>query len=315
MYVKFAAGVLISSLLAGCGGDETSGNRPVDSGPIIISGPDGTLIDAIKVPASPPYQSARDFSVNRNESDVGAYHVTFQRYGQAGIETLAIGTEADAGSRIRFEYYADPKRYVVNFLGQSREFRNITSHQSTYVWDEDYDPTSSSPYRFARAVSNISGASNFKLDYVGIATWSSFETIERNGGMGLHEHWRHQLYGARTLASDMPKSGTWSYRFPPDHIVRDLEIRFNFAEKTLSGVGNVPCKESAACAAESLGTITLDGTFDSNLTLKGSIGGTAGYSGNFAGGFYGPYALEMGLLGHRTNSSLGNGIFFVMGRR
>lgn len=310
MYVKLAAGVLGSLILAGCGGDEGSGNKPID-GSDPMPEPDGVIM----VPDSPPYQSARDFSGNRNESDVGAYIQTFTPNGSTVAETLGIGTEASAGNRIRFEYYANPKRYVVNFLGQSREFRNITPVQSEGSGDQDYDPASTTPHRFFRLVPNLSDHPPFNVEYVGISAWSDYEWVERNGVAGLRENWRYQLYGARTLASNMPKSGSWNYRLSGDSVSDGLVIRVNFVEKTLSGVANVPCREGETCAAGTLGTITVAGSYDSSLTLQGTIGGTAGYRGSFAGGFYGPYVLEMGLLGHLTHPSRGDSIFFAMGKR
>jgi hypothetical protein len=298
----------VALALSACGG----GGTP-SSGVITVVPPTPTP----SPPPSPAYQSARDFSQDRAAQDFGARLETFEPYGQPvkPTRTLSIATTTTLGA-IGFSYTAAARSYHVTYLGEVRDFVRITPYENPGASGQaDYDPADPSPVqRYFRVVDNDPSFSFYNRQYVGMSFWTDLDTSYATAGeVGIRQIFRYQLYGARTVTSDLPTTGTSTYKlsFP---LISPVEVQINWASGTISGVARAKCAQNEACPNGDAGEVRLSGTFDGSLRILGTISGGSGYTGTFVGGFYGPRALEIGVVGDYRHATRDSNIFYATAR-
>jgi hypothetical protein len=285
-------------MLAGCGGGGSGG---------------GTVVTPTPTPTSPTYLSARDFSQYRSVSDFGTRIDSFRPTLPPAQpwRTLALGTTTALGG-IGFTYYPSPKSYQAVYLNEFQEFRQIEAMPATWVGDQDYRPGDPSPLRrYFRYVQADTTNSTYDLNYVGIVSWSDYTVGAMVGAeRGDREVWRYHLYGAVTVASDLPKTGRTTYRsgFSPGGGGR-IDLTVDWASGEVTGAKRVNCIPSDNCTGADLGELRFTGQFDGTRRVLGTISGSAGYQGTFVGGFYGPRAAEIGIVGDVRHPTRGDSIF------
>ena len=262
---------------------------------------------------SPSYLSARDFTKDRAVDDFGARIETFRAYASpSGAErVLSIGTTTSLGG-IGFTYTAATKIYRATYINEVGEFSRIRPYEIPYfVGDQDYDPSDPSPLRrYFRIVQKDDNIAQNNMDYVGIVSWSDFVTDAVDSGeRGDREVYRYHLYGARTVASDLPKTGAVAYRLKIESLTDGIELEINWATGEIKGTSRVPCPTVETCPSGDLGDVSLAGRFDGASRILGTISGSAGYTGTFVGSFYGPRALEIGIVGDLRHATRRNMIF------
>lgn len=161
---------------------------------------------------------------------------------------------------------------------------------------------------------------NVPLSYTAIGTWLTAQAGTPNG------HVRIGVGGAPTIASDMPKTGTASYTTLVGGAAKDGTNNYMLTGNS-SGTFSANFATGAITTALILAgtqapsgtTVTAFGTFNGTGTIAS---GTSGYTGTFgctamngsaatggfAGGFFGPQALETGYgytLGAGTLTAVG----------
>lgn len=303
---------LMSLALVACGdGGETYGS----SGTIAV--PPNPTPTATPTP-SPSYLTARDFTKDRVVNEFGARIETFRAYSStSGEEQLvSIGTTTSLAG-IGFHYTSATKVYRATYVDdtgkfEEREFSRIRPYDdSVYVGDQDYEPSDPSPSRrYNRIVRKDDNVAQNNMEYVGIVAWYDYTGNEvESGKRGGREVFRLHLYGERTVKSDLPKTGDTPFRLRIESLKSDIELGINWATGEIGGTSRVRCPTEEICPSGDLGEISLVGRFDGSLRILGKIGGSAGYTGTFVGGFYGPRAREIGIVGDLRHVTRQNLIF------
>ncbi|WP_286880813.1 hypothetical protein [Sphingomonas sp.] len=235
--------------------------------------------------------------------------------------TLSLITTTTLGG-IGFTYRANPKAYRAVYLNEVRDFVRIEmiSPAQGMVGDQDYRPADPSPLlRYFRYAQSDDINSLYSLDYVGTVSWSDYTTATSEGAeIGDREVYRYHLYGAVTVASDLPTAGTAIYRakFSPGVAVStSYDLTVNWSTGDVTGTARIPCPQNETCSGSDLGDLRLVGRFDGSRRILGTISGSAGYSGTFVGGFYGPRAVEIGIVGDIRHATRVSSIFVTMAKR
>jgi hypothetical protein len=305
----------VALALSACGGGGTSNS----GGTITVVPPTPTPTPTPSPPPSPSYQSARDFTQDRTAQDFGARIETFSPYGvpEKPKRILSLATTTALGA-ISFSYSASTRSYRVNYFSEARNFVRVQPYEVPgYSGDADYSPSDPSPMqRYFRLVYNDTLNPSNNLQYVGISSWSDVNTSDTDAGdSGEREIWRHQLYGAHTVVSDLPTTGTSTYRLYFPLAKSAFEVQINWASGAVSGAARAICAQDEACPNGDVGEVKLNGSFDGSNRVLGTISGAAGYTGTFVGGFYGPRALEIGIVGDYRHPTRVSDIFYATSRR
>jgi hypothetical protein len=315
MFYKQGMAALVALALAACGG---SGGTGSSGGAIVTPTPGSTPIPSTPAP-SPSYLSARDFTQDRVADDFGVRKESFEPYGAPARPTriLSLSTTTTLGA-IGFTYRASSKSYRANYLTDVRDFTRIRPYDDTSsVGDQDYNPADPSPIqRYFRVVQSGGGNAQNGMEYVGFVSWSDYANDAIDAGeRGGREVYRYHLYGAHTVTSDLPKTGTDPYRLNLFPLSKEVDVQINWVTGEITGAARIPCSAGETCPNGDLGDVRLAGSFDGNFRILGTIGGSAGYTGTFVGGFYGPRALEIGIVGDLRHATRRNDIFVTTAKR
>lgn len=306
--VALAAAVLVS-----CGGG--------DSG---SSGGGGTVVAPPAPTPSPTatfsYQSARDFSQNRGASGPGTRLDRFRTGGQRW-RTLSFET-FNALAAGNFSFVAATPAYQVDFFGESRTFTGITAIPSGLSsegdWNQSNSVTNNQIELFIRSV-------DAGINFVGTGYWRSYSNSSIVGTeLGERETFRAMLYGAPTFPADLPRAGGTNYRSPrgpiltptpPNVGTTDYRYTMDWVSGEFTSVTIVPCEDPNQCPNGNLGEVRLTGRLIQSTQLRGTISGSAGYTGDFVGGFYGPGGQELGLIGNALHPTLDAQLLLVFANR
>lgn len=308
---RFAVAVAAVALVSCGGGDSGS------------SGGGGTVVAPAPTPsptASFNYQSAREFSQDRGASGPGARLDRF-RTGGGRWRTLSSETfnPLAAGN---FSYVAATPAYQVDFFGEARTFTGITAIPSGLTsqgdWNQNNSVINNQLELFIRSVDT-------GINFVGTGFWRTNNNSSIVGTeLGERETVRAMLYGAPTFPADLPQAGGTTFRSPrgplltptpPNTGPTDFRYTMDWASGQFTSVTIMPCEDPDQCPNGNLGEVHLTGRLVQSTQLRGTISGSAGFTGNFVGGFYGPGGLELGLVGDAQHPTLDARLLLVFATR
>jgi hypothetical protein len=281
-------------LLASCSG-ESGDSAP--SQPISTPTPTPT-------PTATPstYLAASDFTRDRTFTAVGL-RISVDRSVSTSTPDIRIDPE---GAAIGFDFAVATRTYTARYLSE-----NITAMTQAAPGDPSIDQYQGANSSFLRSPLIIGASATGVLlgsTYVGIAQWN-----DNNGtgpsDLGTRSTLRRLLFGARTLSSDLPKSGAPTFSGqsnisgPGGGGGGNASIVLDYAARTISGTtvftpASTGGTGSAGQPAPAPETITFTGTLD---PTTGRVSGMAthvltGATGKFEGALYGPAASEAAIL-------------------
>ena len=320
MFRKQLPAALFALALSACGGESgtTNAGTPTAGGGTPVQAPGAPPLGSTQPPASPVYVSARDFSKDRAVEDFGVRIQRFRTNARSPWQTESLVTTTTLGV-IGFTYRANPKSYHAVFLGEAEDFTRITP-TAAWVGDQDYRLDDPNPVvSYFRAVQHYGSDPLYDLEYVGLVAWNYYNTLATRGAeIGEREIRRLHLYGAITEYVDLPTTGSSNYRSKFTPLIdraESFDITMNWATEEMTASARIPCSSQETCSGPDIGDIRLVGRFDGFRRILGTVSGSAGYTGTFVGGFYGPRALEIGIVGELRHATRTENIFFTMSKR
>ena len=272
-------------MLTACGGDSAA---PTTATPTPASTPAPTPTP------SPSYENAADFSRDRSFTGFGVV-VT-----DKVVSLVSIDPQSSA---IGFDFVAATRRYQLRYrdtmLGVNSEAQPTTA---TIGFGRDV--YSDDKVNFLR-----SGFANGLL-YVGHLFWSAPGT-----DAVVRQH--RLIFGARTVASDLPTSGNVSYQAAialpnlynyPDLLERNggdrypVTVTINWATKAVNADFSV-ARQGIGSSGSSFQpgiNMALRGTIDSAGWITGTLNAKDETGGLIEGAVFGPRGVEIGILSTST---------------
>jgi hypothetical protein len=276
VFVCLAALAMLTLPACGGGSDATSSSTPTPT-------------------PTPSYQSAADFTRDRSFT---AFGVNVAGRSERG-ETVRLVSIDQQSSAIGFDFVAATRSYTLRYRDATLSVKSAAVPTDGKI-GYGRDVFSDDKIDFVR-----SGFAN-NLLYTGYVFWGAAE------GDGVVR--RHRLiFGARTVASDLPSSGSVSYQAAivqtglfnyPDLLERYGSDRFpatvtvNWADRTVSADFSVTRQGigSSGSSFQPPIDMTLRGTIDGSGRITGTLNPKGGTGGVIEGAVFGPRGVEIGIV-------------------
>lgn len=307
----------ICLLLVSCGGGDGASPPPSSNVPSPTPSPTPLpppMTSPSPTPAptpSPTYALATDFSGDRQYTGWGVEAVEDYRGppqgsppGTAGTSTFSVTTRPETLAA-GFGYTAATQIYIVQWFGFSRSYGPTVDGLNA-----GRQPFSSTD-GFVRFHPWIDNSSSDFTRYLGIIRWSHaegsnnalFDSVIRN---------YNSVFGIKTLPSDVPISGTYSFTFFPDLTAVDQprtsdgadlyqitqfswSAQIDWPTRAVSGTIRLEPSISAPAGTPPI-IISMNGEVGAGRTsVVGRFSGT-GISGEFTGNLFGPQGREIGFV-------------------
>ena len=295
--IALLAGFLAVTSCGGNGGAAGSGGTATPTTP-----------GSASVPASPAYADATDFTRDRSFTGIGLRLLSDRR--SARTDTRLDPENATIG----FGFIAAPKTYQTRYDGDL--ITAVTQPTATNPPYDQFSGANSGLARMPLVLGYTAANVPTTATYFGFVRWFDNDGAGV-GDSGTRSTTRYILFGARTVAGDLPtigsatSTGSASLQGGPSGGYGDVAtITIDYAARTITAstafnpysTGGTGSSTRPLPAAE---PITLIGTFDA---ATGRISGIAthaptGTTGRFEGALYGPRGVEAGLLFSITTAS------------
>lgn len=278
--------IVLGLLLSGCGGGGGVASTP-----------------------APTYTKLANLSGDQTFQSAGI-HFTFVNGAQRGYSSQKFG------SGVVIAYNAANNSYTLTAPdGTTDTFSSATGTPPPSV---NSQPNSGLHYYGNRGSLSLTvpSVNGVALSYIAVSDWNEIQN-------GVQSHY-FGISGVPTIASDMPKNGTATYKTSVvGNVLSGLTPRFlqssstasfsaNFGSGTVSttlnlvggGVNQVPVDFGSYSGS---GNITSGGPGFSG-TLASVTGNPISVTGEFSGAFFGPQATEMGYAWYLTGGLAAQGI-------
>lgn len=285
--------------LHGCGGGSTDGgSSPGTVTPAPSPTPTPTPSPTPTPTPSGSYDLASDFTRDRSFDAIGVRVVT-ETTADSRIKILdsRLDPESDA---IGFDFTAATRTYRARY---GRDMLTVTTERRTLSGtDVTYDVYGDDTVQFLRTRPERG------LGYLGWVAWSENTPPHVADPAGQRTD-HYLLFGARTLAADLPQTGIGSYSgetstyggtSPSPSEERAATIVVDYASRTVSVTTFAQAQPSGTAGSGDppKTPITMTGRFEAST---GRISGTVTFgsgapTGSFEGELYGPGGAELGLV-------------------
>lgn len=309
MDLKNAAGVVLLSItVVACGGGGGSAPPPTGGG----TPPPAPVTPPPPPPPPPPtYELATDFSADRQYPGWGVEVVSEYKApppgsaaGTAGTRTYQVTFRPEtlgAG----FTYTAATKTYVVRWIDFSKSYGPTVDGLN--VGRQPFSALDD----FVRTHPWTDNASQDYARYFGTITWGRFEG-SNNAAQDSVVRSYYSVFGTKTLASDVPRTGVYNYTFfpvltqfaPPKmvdgsdlyRVVQDSwSAKIDWPTRTLTGTLRLDPVPSAPAGTQPL-AIAMTGTVEADRTSVVGKFAATGVTGEFTGNLFGPQGRELGFV-------------------
>lgn len=227
---------------------------------------------------------------------------TFQ-VGNAAVVSFSRGSTTTAAhfDSLSIQYDAASKTYTLNGAGWGNVFgpAQLQAPPAGGTPGTDVYRTSDTVPNFFNV--NKSGADNPNVaDRYSYVTWGAWVRNQPDSTIIFG------VAGYQTAASDLPRSGSATYKGSVQGILSDAtgtyslpgastaSLTANFAASSVTTTLNLAGKLNATAPVVDFGSYTGTAAISGTAAYQGALTGSTGYTGTFDGAFYGPSAAETG---------------------
>ena len=320
---SWAGGIALIAVLAlgSCGDDWSETPPPVTATPTPTPTP--TPSPTPTPTTSPDYEITSDFTRDRSFTAFGAA-ATLTRHGSGSDWTTTYRASLDAeSSAIGFDFIAAARRYRARYNADTIDVATVAQSFPGRSWDEYAEPGDPPP-----ANGRYFGRTDLRAGqtYSGFALWreGNRQPWDRDGAT---TRILRMLFGARTVAGDLPTTGTTTYttsvdfsRLQSAEVTIPLigsaaqpsmsaNVTIDWSSRQLSGGITVSPVSGLGSSARPNDTYVIEGSVSATGELSGTLTGVLtggldpnlkgklnGFSGTLIGHVYGPRGVEMGFL-------------------
>lgn len=298
--IAFALPALLA--IGGCGGGGSGGS----AAPPVVTLPTPAPTPAPAPAPAPTYSLATDFSANRDYTGWGVELTSVYTAPPAGSPPGTLGTTrntvniADETRAAGFSFTAATNSYEARWFGLTK----IYGPARDFLF-MDRIPVSQAG-EFTRSPAWTNDISSDYTRYFGAISWQDYVG---NGNAAVDSTTRSfiSLYGVTSLPSDLPDSGTASFRFFPqvnawgspvlsNRVPQDgWALSINWATGAITGTLTIAPMPDAPVGTPTR-VVNIEGTVNKGSSrLSGRFfSPTSGLTGTFVGAAFGPRGREIG---------------------